>query len=444
MKQGWLAKQGSVNPSNWKRRYFMVSVETASLLRFDKKPPTGKTTTAKAHIILVNATINNKSNVRQFCFSVRDSLGKEHLMVAKDQEDMNQWIDALRVAAGQQPLNLSKSPPLPLGWEIRMDPKGRPYFVDHINKTTTYSDPRIAPAQSTNHRASLPPPMKATEKPSQRSASGSLSLTQNASAPNQNPNMTQKYPQNSNPFVPNQGHPQYPNQAPNQYPNGQIPAQYANQHTPRQFLNQSAPTHYTSQYPTSQQLYPSQVHPSQQYPNQMPNQQLNQHPIQMHQGNQHPQAVQYQNMTMRNQHPSQFMEQYPIQNPNPNANQLQYPQLAPNLLPAYSNPNTNPFIDAPQNMKQSLYHSAPVEQWHQQEHTLIQERMEEQRRLMEEQRVRREVEIELLMEEEQKKKMELERSLAELESQRMALQTGLYTSAPTNAPPMYEPSAPPE
>ncbi|XP_062512365.1 ephrin type-A receptor 4-A-like [Corticium candelabrum] len=31
---------------------------------------------------------------------------------------------------------------LPAGWEQRYDPQGRPYYVDHINKTTTYEDPR--------------------------------------------------------------------------------------------------------------------------------------------------------------------------------------------------------------------------------------------------------------------------------------------------------------
>jgi len=32
--------------------------------------------------------------------------------------------------------------PLPSGWEIRLDPHGKPYFIDHNNKKTTYDDPR--------------------------------------------------------------------------------------------------------------------------------------------------------------------------------------------------------------------------------------------------------------------------------------------------------------
>ncbi|KAJ4482107.1 hypothetical protein J3R30DRAFT_3456468 [Lentinula aciculospora] len=47
--------------------------------------------------------------------------------------------------------------PLPLGWEERRTPEGRPYFVDHTTRTTTWVDPRrtinqptAAPATSVN------------------------------------------------------------------------------------------------------------------------------------------------------------------------------------------------------------------------------------------------------------------------------------------------------
>jgi len=33
--------------------------------------------------------------------------------------------------------------PLPLGWEMRIDNQGRPYYADSYNKTTTYNDPRL-------------------------------------------------------------------------------------------------------------------------------------------------------------------------------------------------------------------------------------------------------------------------------------------------------------
>lgn len=33
--------------------------------------------------------------------------------------------------------------PLPPGWEIKIDPQtGWPFFVDHINRTTSWNDPR--------------------------------------------------------------------------------------------------------------------------------------------------------------------------------------------------------------------------------------------------------------------------------------------------------------
>ncbi len=32
--------------------------------------------------------------------------------------------------------------PLPAGWEIAYDAKGRRYFIDHKNQTTSWTDPR--------------------------------------------------------------------------------------------------------------------------------------------------------------------------------------------------------------------------------------------------------------------------------------------------------------
>ena len=43
--------------------------------------------------------------------------------------------------------------PLPLGWEERRTPQGRPYFVDHHTRTTTWTDPR---------RTAQPPPSAIT------------------------------------------------------------------------------------------------------------------------------------------------------------------------------------------------------------------------------------------------------------------------------------------
>jgi len=35
--------------------------------------------------------------------------------------------------------------PLPRGWEIRTDRFGRPYYLDHVHKKTTFVDPRVPP-----------------------------------------------------------------------------------------------------------------------------------------------------------------------------------------------------------------------------------------------------------------------------------------------------------
>ena len=47
----------------------------------------------------------------------------------------------------QQQLNpyamIAPGPALPPGWEVRLDPSNRPYFVDHNTKVTTYDDPRF-------------------------------------------------------------------------------------------------------------------------------------------------------------------------------------------------------------------------------------------------------------------------------------------------------------
>lgn len=46
--------------------------------------------------------------------------------------------------------------PLPLGWEERRTPQGRPYFVDHHTRTTTWTDPR-----TTNQQAAVAVPRPA-------------------------------------------------------------------------------------------------------------------------------------------------------------------------------------------------------------------------------------------------------------------------------------------
>ncbi|XP_064640128.1 E3 ubiquitin-protein ligase Su(dx)-like [Lineus longissimus] len=49
-------------------------------------------------------------------------------------------------AQGQTPAGGPNNPePLPPGWEMRLDPHGRPYFVDHNTRTTTWERPQPLP-----------------------------------------------------------------------------------------------------------------------------------------------------------------------------------------------------------------------------------------------------------------------------------------------------------
>ena len=35
-------------------------------------------------------------------------------------------------------------PPLPQGWEMKVDPvSGKPFFIDHKTRTTSWEDPRV-------------------------------------------------------------------------------------------------------------------------------------------------------------------------------------------------------------------------------------------------------------------------------------------------------------
>ncbi|KAG1710915.1 hypothetical protein DVH05_013637 [Phytophthora capsici] len=44
--------------------------------------------------------------------------------------------------ADSSPRNADEVAPLPVGWEEKTDAKGRVFFIDHINRVTTWDDPR--------------------------------------------------------------------------------------------------------------------------------------------------------------------------------------------------------------------------------------------------------------------------------------------------------------
>ncbi len=52
--------------------------------------------------------------------------------------------------------------PLPVGWEIAQDNKGRMFYIDHNTKTTSWTDPRRVHKpmrKSTSSLIELPPPL---------------------------------------------------------------------------------------------------------------------------------------------------------------------------------------------------------------------------------------------------------------------------------------------
>lgn len=62
---------------------------------------------------------------------------------------MSQYKTAAKIMNGMKtqsptlPMASNDSDPLPLGWEVKIDPHtGWPFFVDHNNRTTTWNDPR--------------------------------------------------------------------------------------------------------------------------------------------------------------------------------------------------------------------------------------------------------------------------------------------------------------
>ena len=53
------------------------------------------------------------------------------------------WHDP-RVPRDLGNVNIDDLGPLPSGWELRHTPSGRPYYLDHINRTTQFTDPRLS------------------------------------------------------------------------------------------------------------------------------------------------------------------------------------------------------------------------------------------------------------------------------------------------------------
>ena len=67
---------------------------------------------------------------------------------------------AVPVATALTPASRPEANPLPLGWEERFTPEGRPYYVDHHTRTTSWQDPRrntVATAPSASNTPAVNP-----------------------------------------------------------------------------------------------------------------------------------------------------------------------------------------------------------------------------------------------------------------------------------------------
>lgn len=64
-------------------------------------------------------------------------------------------------------MNCDDLGPLPAGWEVRSTVSGRIYFVDHNNRTTQFTDPRLHHIM--NHQCQLKEPSQPLQLPSEGS-----------------------------------------------------------------------------------------------------------------------------------------------------------------------------------------------------------------------------------------------------------------------------------
>ncbi|XP_060115785.1 E3 ubiquitin-protein ligase NEDD4 [Heteronotia binoei] len=81
---------------------------------------------------------------------------EEPLAALAGSPSVGQQLDSSRQA--WPPLPGARDPgPLPKGWEVRNAPSGRPFFIDHNTKTTTWEDPRLKLPAHVRRKASLDP-----------------------------------------------------------------------------------------------------------------------------------------------------------------------------------------------------------------------------------------------------------------------------------------------
>eukprot|EP01112_Ceratiomyxa_fruticulosa_P006632 TRINITY_DN1747_c0_g1_i1.p1 TRINITY_DN1747_c0_g1~~TRINITY_DN1747_c0_g1_i1.p1 ORF type:complete len:384 (-),score=92.27 TRINITY_DN1747_c0_g1_i1:80-1123(-) len=99
-KEGFLLKQGSMNETNWNKRYFIL--QSNLLLRFDKKPTSSSNPgQAKSATNILGCTIFPSFKTgHQFCIDIVDSAGrKASVLSCSSPEDQKEWIEVLSAAS---------------------------------------------------------------------------------------------------------------------------------------------------------------------------------------------------------------------------------------------------------------------------------------------------------------------------------------------------------
>jgi hypothetical protein len=72
--------------------------------------------------------------------------------------DAPQIAQLARTRSGNERLRNELQLTLPAGWEVKLTPEGRPYYINHETRTTTWEAPIVAPAV-------VPPPLVAAFNP---------------------------------------------------------------------------------------------------------------------------------------------------------------------------------------------------------------------------------------------------------------------------------------
>ncbi|PRP82512.1 serine/threonine protein kinase [Planoprotostelium fungivorum] len=92
IKEGWLKKPGSLNPSNWKKRYIVIRGN--ELGHFDS-PPTFNSSNQCKEYYVVSRVLMREDRKIPHTFAVIDSKGKTHIYRATSAFEKDEWMLAL-------------------------------------------------------------------------------------------------------------------------------------------------------------------------------------------------------------------------------------------------------------------------------------------------------------------------------------------------------------